>query len=194
MCALEVSDEGCVCQGVRHTQHASTKHLQLRLCLRLFALITRMHIPSTAAPLLTIPVSFYHIAQHCCDPHSPTSGQSTSADNSQQQPQLSAAQICAGSTLVLPQPPVRQRSAALQQRLAKLQEQLDSQAYAAMVADVTHDEQAAAAARQDPFFPTTKLQLSFGLHVIVTMGTFFALGYYAGHFVLRSQPMVRACV
>jgi hypothetical protein len=44
--------------------------------------------------------------------------------------------------------------------------------------------------REDPFFPTTKLQLSFGLHVIVTMGTFFALGYYGGLFLLHSQTWV----
>lgn len=94
---------------------------------------------------------------------------------------------------MLPSPPIRQRSEQLQQRLAKLQEQLDSQHYAAMVADVTQDEQAAAAAASDPFFPTTKLQLSFGLHVIVTMGTFFALGYYGGLFLLHSQSWVSSC-
>jgi NADP-dependent 3-hydroxy acid dehydrogenase YdfG len=90
----------------------------------------------------------------------------------------------AGSSLVLPSPPVRQRSKQLQQRLVQLQEQIDEQRYAAMVADVTTAEQQAAAALADPFFPTTKLQLSFGLHVIVTMGAFFALFYYAGRFLL----------
>lgn len=108
----------------------------------------------------------------------------------QQQPLPSAAAICTGSRLVLPSPPTRQRSAQLQQHLAKLQEQLDSQRYAAMVADITQDEQAAAAALDDPFFPTTKLQLSFGLHVLVTMGTFFALGYYGGMLLLHSQSWV----
>lgn len=44
--------------------------------------------------------------------------------------------------------------------------------------------------REDSFFPTTKLQLSFGMHVIVTMGTFFALGYYGGLFLLNSQSWV----
>lgn len=53
----------------------------------------------------------------------------------------SAAAVCASSKLILPTPPVRQRSEQLQQRLAVLQERLDSQRYAAMVADVTHDEQ-----------------------------------------------------
>lgn len=59
-----------------------------------------------------------------------------------------------------------------------------------MVADVTKEEQQAAAAQQDPFFPTTKLQLSFGLHVIVTMGTFFALGYYGGKYILKHEALV----
>lgn len=59
-----------------------------------------------------------------------------------------------------------------------------------MVADVTLQERQAAALRDDPFFPTTKLQLSFGLHVLVTMGTFFAVGYYGGRFMLHSQSWV----
>lgn len=103
---------------------------------------------------------------------------------------MPSADICAGSKLILPSPAHRQRSEQLQQRLAKLQENVDAQRYAAMVADVTKDEQQAAAVRGDPFFPTTKLQLSFGLHVIVTMGTFFALGYYGGLFILHSQTWV----
>jgi hypothetical protein len=58
------------------------------------------------------------------------------------------------------------------------------------VALLSLDAQEAAAVREDPFFPTTKLQLSFGLHVIVTMGTFFALGYYGGLILLHSQSWV----
>jgi hypothetical protein len=54
--------------------------------------------------------------------------------------------MCAGGKLALPTPPVRHRSEQLQQRLAILQERLDSQRYAAMVADVTHDEQVRLAA------------------------------------------------
>eukprot|EP00775_Hariotina_reticulata_P013375 gene13375-13502_t len=97
-----------------------------------------------------------------------------------------------GSSLVLPKPPVRQRSKQLQQRLVKLQEQIDEQRYTAMVADVTTAEQRAAAALSDPFFPTTKLQLSFGMHVIVTMGAFFALFYYAGRFLMPENKTLAA--
>lgn len=103
--------------------------------------------------------------------------------------------ICAGASIVLPTPPARQRSEQLQQRLAQLQDQADARQYASMVADITQDEQQAAAALSDPFFPTTKLQLSFGLHVIVTMGTFFALGFYGGRLLTRNDSWVRlSCV
>lgn len=113
------------------------------------------------------------------------------SENKQQEcAQAPIAVLCAGSQLLLPQPPARQRSQQLQQRLADLQERLDSKRYAAMVSDVTQDENAAAATREDPFFPTTKLQLSFGLHVIVTMGTFYALAYYGGLFLLRDHTWV----
>lgn len=68
--------------------------------------------------------------------------------------------------------------------------QIDKQQYEAMVADVTKTEQKAAAARSDPFFPTTRMQLSFGLHVLVTMGAFCALGYYAGKILLKHDGWV----
>jgi hypothetical protein len=59
-----------------------------------------------------------------------------------------------------------------------------------MVADVAKQEQQAAAAAQDPFFPTTKLQISFGLHVLATMGAFSVIGYYAGRLLLKSNTWV----
>lgn len=135
---------------------------------------------------------------HTCFPPTPPlpsrqQQASTPAPQQQQQqecPQVPLAVLCAGSKLLLPQPPARQRSQQLQQRLADLQERLDSQRYAAMVSDVTQDEKAASDTREDPFFPTTKLQLSFGLHVIVTMGTFYALAYYGGLFILRDKTWV----
>jgi hypothetical protein len=114
--------------------------------------------------------------------------------------QLSAQRLCAGSRIVLPCPPPRQRSEALVARLAQLQEQLDARKYAAMVADVMPQGEAEAAAAaaaaaagrsaEDAFFPTTKLQLSFGLHVLATMGAFFAAGFYGGRFVFRDESWV----
>jgi hypothetical protein len=74
-------------------------------------------------------------------------------------------------------PPPRPRPKALTQRLEALQADLDNKRYSEMVADITKEER-----RLDhlgsEMFPTTRLQLSFGLHVIVTMGAFFALGWY----------------
>ena len=45
--------------------------------------------------------------------------------------------LCSGSELALPAPPQRVRSAALQERLAKLRKELEAKTYAAMVHDVT---------------------------------------------------------
>lgn len=106
----------------------------------------------------------------------------------------SAADICQGSQLLFTSPPARQRSKQLEDRLAKLQRMVDQQQYAAMVADVTQHERKAAALQDDPFFPTTRLQMSFGIHVIVTMGTFFALGYYGGRFMTASDTWVSSMV
>ena len=51
-------------------------------------------------------------------------------------------QLCRGSELSLPSPPARVRSAALQQRLAKLRKDLEAKRYAAMVHDVTGEARA----------------------------------------------------
>lgn len=58
-----------------------------------------------------------------------------------------------------------------------------------MVADITRAEDAAEAMRG--LLPNTRLQLSFGMHVIVTMGTFFALGYFGARMAFKSQYAVR---
>lgn len=103
-----------------------------------------------------------------------------------------------GVTLVLPSPPARERSAELVQRLAALQANLDARAYAQMVADVAPSD-AGGPPRSGggggdgdtgAFFPTTRLQLSFGLHVLVTMGAFFAAGHYGGRWLLHSEAAV----
>ncbi|GBF99028.1 thymic stromal cotransporter [Raphidocelis subcapitata] len=98
-----------------------------------------------------------------------------------------------GGALRLRAPPPRPRPAALTERLRKLQGRLDDQRYAEMVADVTAGERRAAELAEGEAFPTTRLQLSFGLHVVVTMGAFFALGYYGGAFLTGSQAWAAAC-
>ena len=98
--------------------------------------------------------------------------------------------LCKGSSISFPAPPPRQRSEALQKRLADLQADLDNKQYAAMVQDITEKERYSKEQQQDNMFPTTKLQLSFGIHVLVTMGTFFALAYYAARFAKASQAWV----
>lgn len=91
-----------------------------------------------------------------------------------------------GGSMQLASPAPRQRPQALQRRLEALQRELDNKRYADMVADVTAGERRAAELSSE-LFPTTRLQLSFGLHVVVTMGTFFALGFYGGKFMFGSD-------
>ena len=55
-------------------------------------------------------------------------------------------QLCRGSELALPAPPERVRSAALQERLAKLKKDLEAKTYAAMVHDVTGEARSASCA------------------------------------------------
>jgi hypothetical protein len=88
-------------------------------------------------------------------------------------------------------PPARARPPELVARLEKLQGALDDRRYAAMVADVTAGERRLAELTAD-MFPTTRLQLSFGLHVVVTMGAFFALGFYGARFATGSDAWVGA--
>jgi hypothetical protein len=98
-------------------------------------------------------------------------------------------ELCQGSGLSLPAPPVKERSPEFQKRLSKLQDDLDNKMYAAMVADITEKDREAED-RHNALFPTYRLQLSFGMHVIVTMGTFFLLGYYAGKLSFKSPTAV----
>ena len=50
--------------------------------------------------------------------------------------------------------------------------------YDAMVADITVAEREAEE-RRDSILPSARLQLTFGAHVIVAMGTMYAFAYYA---------------
>jgi hypothetical protein len=58
-----------------------------------------------------------------------------------------------------------------------------------MVADVQPPGPTCAPTQED-LLPTTKLQLSYGLHVVVTMATFFALAYYGAKWALGSEAWV----
>lgn len=85
--------------------------------------------------------------------------------------------LCAGSKIIMESPAPRKPTPAFQQHLDGLRRKLEDKQYGDMVADITKQEREMEDMR-DALLPTTRLQLSFGLHVIVTMGTFFALGYY----------------
>eukprot|EP00798_Chlamydomonas_sp_ICE-L_P028852 gene28852-32039_t len=87
-------------------------------------------------------------------------------------------QLCAKSSLKLTSPTPREKSPALLARLAKLQDDLDKASYDRMVADITVGERQAEGMRDPGPLPTTQLQNTFGIHVAVTMGTFFAVCYY----------------
>ncbi|KAK9811229.1 hypothetical protein WJX72_000326 [[Myrmecia] bisecta] len=93
---------------------------------------------------------------------------------------------CQGAALDLQAPVRREKSPELVQRLAKLQRDLDQQRYDRMVLDVTEEERKAQAASEGGL-NTYKEQMSFGLHVIVMMGTFYALGHVAA-LGLSSKP------
>ncbi len=60
--------------------------------------------------------------------------------------------------------------------LVHTQGQLEDKLYASMVADITQAERRAAS--MQGMLPTYRAQLSFGAHVLVTMFTGFALGYW----------------
>jgi|APGre2960657404_1045060.scaffolds.fasta_scaffold73787_1 hypothetical protein len=98
-------------------------------------------------------------------------------------PGLAAA--CARAGISLGPSAPRPRRPSYARRMERLQAALDDRQYAAMVEDITRDEVAAAAAR-NAVLPGTRLALSFGVHVLVTMGTFFALGYYGMSFATGS--------
>lgn len=60
--------------------------------------------------------------------------------------------------------------------------------YAEMVADITEVERKAEDQRGS-ILPSTRLQLSFGAHVLVTMFSFFALGYYGSKWYLEYDEL-----
>ncbi len=59
-----------------------------------------------------------------------------------------------------------------------------------MVADVTVKEREAEELKGS-LLPTARLQLGFGLHVLVTMGTFFAVGYVGARYLGADDLWVR---
>lgn len=108
------------------------------------------------------------------------------------EPGLQLHTVCKGSQLVLQPPQARQKSPELQARLAKLQAALEQQHYDRMVHDVTEKERAAATAAEG-LFRSFKDQLSFGIHVLVMMGTFYALGHVAGRGLSLKTSVHAAC-
>ena len=73
--------------------------------------------------------------------------------------------------------------------MERLRAKLDQDRYDAMVRDVTTAERAAQALSERGF-ATYKLQMSFGLHVVVMMGAFYAFGHIAGMSVSSNVTVV----
>ncbi|KAK9831323.1 hypothetical protein WJX81_002423 [Elliptochloris bilobata] len=98
---------------------------------------------------------------------------------------FSLQETCSGSAVVLPRPAPRERSPALEARCTELRRRLEQQQYDALVHDITQPERDAAAASEGGLV-TFRQQLGFGVHVLVMMGTFYALGHYAAAHVSRN--------
>ncbi|GFH09549.1 predicted protein [Haematococcus lacustris] len=95
--------------------------------------------------------------------------------------------ICRGSAIVGPPTVPRAPNPALSARREQLQFKLESMQYGQMVADVTQQERAAEDMRS--MLPTAQSQLTFGAHVLVTMGTFSVLGYIGGKQLLHADEL-----
>ncbi|KAL6756008.1 hypothetical protein V8C86DRAFT_1829832 [Haematococcus lacustris] len=95
--------------------------------------------------------------------------------------------ICRGSAIVGPPTVPRAPNPALAARREQLQFKLESMQYGQMVADVTQQERAAEDMRS--MLPTAQSQLTFGAHVLVTMGTFSVLGYIGGKQLLHADEL-----
>ncbi|MEW5304294.1 MAG: hypothetical protein WDW38_011068 [Sanguina aurantia] len=96
-------------------------------------------------------------------------------------------ELCHGSSLALRSPVTRERSPELLLHLQELQAQLDNKKYASMVSDITTSEKRAEDAKDAAIMPSLKQQLGFGMHVLVTMFTFFAVAYYGSKMYLGAS-------
>lgn len=116
---------------------------------------------------------------------------------------------------MLPTPPPRVRSKELQARLAKLQRQLEGKQYERMTADVTvqagprlraslaswpqahigmHSwclQERQARDAKEGGVQSYRQQISYGVHVSVMMGTFYAAGFYGAKAVSENPVHVR---
>jgi hypothetical protein len=85
-------------------------------------------------------------------------------------------EITRGSDLHLPKPRAKPPNPELEARRVQLRAQLEDLQYSQMVSDITKKEREAADLKE--MLPTSQSQFSFGAHVLVTMFTLFALGYW----------------
>jgi hypothetical protein len=99
--------------------------------------------------------------------------------------------MCRGSSISLPPPPPRPApNPELRAHLDRLALKLEQARYDAMVEDVTRGERAAAKASEGGL-ATYRQQMSFGMHVLVMMGTFYAFGHVAGMAITDTKELVR---
>ncbi|KAL9257844.1 hypothetical protein AKJ16_DCAP05387 [Drosera capensis] len=90
------------------------------------------------------------------------------------------------SEFVFSSPKPREKSEELKARLKKLEELAERKAYQELVKDITPKKDA-----YEPF-SSYKDQMGFGLHVVVTMGTGYLVGYAAFRALFSHNPVMNA--
>lgn len=90
---------------------------------------------------------------------------------------------------MLPTKSKSSKTPELQAHLDELKRKLEQDKYDAMVKDVTVNERKAAEASHGGFV-TYKQQISFGMHVLVMMASFYLFGYIAGTALTNNKTYV----
>lgn len=101
-------------------------------------------------------------------------------------------QLCKGSSLVMdaPQPRRPQYSPEFGALLDRLRKKEEQRLYNAMVADVAGQGLGTDDTTQSGGMSTYRQQISFGLHIIVTMGAFYAFGHVSGAALFPKSTLV----
>eukprot|EP00268_Persea_americana_P002832 TRINITY_DN10867_c0_g1_i1.p1 TRINITY_DN10867_c0_g1~~TRINITY_DN10867_c0_g1_i1.p1 ORF type:complete len:209 (+),score=47.27 TRINITY_DN10867_c0_g1_i1:171-797(+) len=95
--------------------------------------------------------------------------------------------LFSGSDFVLTSPKQREKSEELKERLRKLADLAERNAYKELVRDITPMTRTPADS-----FSSYKDQIGFGLHVVVTMFTGFLVGYAAFRALFNRNPVMSA--
>lgn len=95
--------------------------------------------------------------------------------------------LFSGSNFLLSSPKARQKSEELKERLKKLADMAERNAYEELVRDITPRKKDA-----EDSFSSYKHQIGFGLHVVVTMFTGFLVGYFAFRALFSHSAVMNA--